>query len=124
MGMGLNASGAVGTPSGLALLYQAFLHNPNDLWNGDILDDVRYLWAADGPLFHSAKLMKSRDDTANERSSARVRRRAHSVTRGREDKSHGRILQPACRSPTLQTQRDCAIADHSSNEISEFGMEI
>jgi len=35
-------SGAVGTPSGLALLYQAYLHNPGKLWNGDILDDAKH----------------------------------------------------------------------------------
>ena len=39
--IGVPGSGAVGTPSGVALLYQAYLHNPKNLWNAGILDDAR-----------------------------------------------------------------------------------
>ncbi|MBI1292391.1 serine hydrolase [bacterium] len=41
LSVGVPGSGAVGTPSGLALLYQAYLHNPKGLWNEEVLEDAR-----------------------------------------------------------------------------------
>lgn len=41
LAVGVPGSGAVGTPTGVALLYQAYLHNPGELWKPDVLEDAR-----------------------------------------------------------------------------------
>ena len=42
LAVGMPGAGAVGTSSGLALLYQEFLHNRAGLWDADLLEDVCY----------------------------------------------------------------------------------
>lgn len=39
---GIPGAGGIANAGGIALLYQAFLHNPQRLWGDALLDDVRY----------------------------------------------------------------------------------
>jgi len=42
LAIGMPGAGAVGTASGLAMLYQHFLHDRLRLWDADLLDEARY----------------------------------------------------------------------------------
>jgi CubicO group peptidase (beta-lactamase class C family) len=41
LALGIPGAGGVGTASGVARLYQAYLHNPGELWNPAVLSDAR-----------------------------------------------------------------------------------
>lgn len=60
LAVGTPGAGGVGTATGVALLYQAYLHNPNGLWNDAILEDARTATRVHRPDRAGRPIMRTR----------------------------------------------------------------